>query len=102
MRRHAAGEFAADLPWLLRLALLGPFVRVPEALITKAFRDGGLSASWPHDPRGRLAVAWACVQAVREARIPLPRQLRLFAAAGIFTLRTELWCLKNRHSSPSK
>ena len=96
MRRHAAGEFAADLPWLLRLALLGPFVRVPEALITKDFRDGGLSASWRHDPRRRLAVAWACVQAVREARIPLSRQLRLFTATGLFALRAELWSLKQR------
>ena len=32
---HLAGEYKADWPWLLQLALLGEFIHIPEPLIRK-------------------------------------------------------------------
>jgi glycosyltransferase involved in cell wall biosynthesis len=46
LHAHFAGEFGADWPWLLRLSLLGEFVRVPEALVEKSYRRTSLSATW--------------------------------------------------------
>ncbi len=43
LRRHRAGEFSADWPWLLHMSLLGPFVRVPEVLVTKIYQPASLS-----------------------------------------------------------
>jgi len=44
------GEYSADWTWLLHLALLGEFVRVPELLSEKHCKRGTLSKQWPHDP----------------------------------------------------
>jgi glycosyltransferase involved in cell wall biosynthesis len=96
MRRHLAGEAAADLPWLLRLALLGAFVRVPAPLIAKAFRATSLSASWRTDARRRLAVQLACADAIRTAGFTPFQTLRLYGEAALFALRLELWSLKQR------
>ena len=41
-----AGEFTADWTWLLHLALLGPFVRVPEVLCHKYFKPASISQNW--------------------------------------------------------
>src|SRR5262249_32380122 len=56
MRRHIAGEFMADWPWLLELALLGEFVRVPEPLVHKVWLKRGLSLGWRHSAWQRLGV----------------------------------------------
>jgi glycosyltransferase involved in cell wall biosynthesis len=96
MRPHRAGEVAADLPWLLRLVLRGPFVRVPAPLIVKAFRDSGLSASWRKDTRRRLAVVLACLEVIRAARLGRAQTLRLHAEATFFALRREVWYLRHR------
>jgi glycosyltransferase involved in cell wall biosynthesis len=96
MRRHRAGEVAADLPWLLRLALLGSFVRVPAPLISKRFRDAGLSASWQKDTCRRLAVVLACLDVIRCAGFGRLRTLRLYAEAAVFALRREFWYLRHR------
>lgn len=41
-----AGEFTADWTWLLHLALLGTFVRVPEVLCHKYFKPASISQNW--------------------------------------------------------
>lgn len=46
LRRSMLGEFDADGRWLFRLALLGPFVRVPERLCAKRIHAASLAASW--------------------------------------------------------
>jgi hypothetical protein len=46
LRRHAAGEVSADLPWLFHLALLGRFARVPGFLCHKFYRPDSLSRTW--------------------------------------------------------
>jgi hypothetical protein len=95
MRRHRAGEVAADLPWLLRLALLDSFVRVPAPLIAKAFREGGLSASWQKDRRRRLAVVLACLDVIRGAGFSPTQTLRLYVEAAVFAVRRELWYVRH-------
>jgi hypothetical protein len=95
MRRHLAGEYKADWPWLVALAMRGEFVRVPEPLIQKVWRDGSLSAVW--NRRLRLwpsaAVVLACAREVRRAGAPLGETLVLYGELGRFasgTLRSVL------------
>jgi glycosyltransferase involved in cell wall biosynthesis len=80
MRRHLAGEYKADWPWLVALAMRGAFVRVPEPLVHKVWRDESLSALW--NRRLRLwpcaAVLLACAREVRRAGPPLGEQLVLY------------------------
>lgn len=45
---NASGEFSADWTWLLHLALLGDFVRVPRVLCRKYYTKASLSKTWPH------------------------------------------------------
>jgi glycosyltransferase involved in cell wall biosynthesis len=77
MRKHLAGECSADLPWLLRLALMGEFVRVPEALVVKRFTHQSLSRSWQHNRWQRFGLQCACIHAIRSAGLPLTDELHL-------------------------
>ena len=49
LRLNAAGEFKADLVWVLELALRGEFVRVPEVLYLKYLQETSLSRTWKPD-----------------------------------------------------
>jgi len=91
MRRHIAGENGADRPWLLRLALLGEFVRIPEALIFKNFRAESLSSSWTNGFWKRVGVQLACLGAVRDAGFGPRRQLQLWRERALLGLRLEWW-----------
>lgn len=92
MRRHLAGEYKADWPWLLHLALLGEFVRVPEPLIRKVWSDASLSAQW----KRRLtlwrstAVVLACAREVRRAAPPLSEELLMHRELAKFWMRAAL------------
>jgi glycosyltransferase involved in cell wall biosynthesis len=77
LRRNLAGEFSADLPWLLRLALIGEFVRVPEALIVKRLTRQSVSVTWQHSRWQRFARICSCLRAVRDSHLSLPQKLRL-------------------------
>lgn len=79
LRRHTAGEFSADWPWLLHMSLLGEFVRVPEQLCTKVYVTGSLSRSWRFGARAWSAVTLVAMGAVRRARIPLREKVSLHA-----------------------
>ena len=74
MRKHLGGEYSADWPWLLSLALVGEFVRVPVPLIRKVWRKGGLSRSWKGTPLQALGVAASCARAIAGAGLPLSQQ----------------------------
>ena len=79
MRRHLGGELRADLPWLLHLSLLGEFVRVAEPLVTKVFRDKGVSTQYERN-RSHLkstAVILACARVIRCTRLPFREEVRL-------------------------
>ncbi len=88
LRRHLAGEYSADLPWLLRLALIGKFVRVPRPLIVKTWRKEGLSMSWKGTPWQSFGVATACALEIiqsgspRTERVVLLRELMVRAVKG--------------------
>ncbi len=87
LRRHAAGEFSADWPWLLEMSLLGAFVRIPERLVTKFYLPGSLSRSWRFGARQWAAVAASAMRAVSRRRLPLRDQFRLYATLARFVLR---------------
>jgi len=79
LRRHLAGEFSADWPWLLHMSLLGEFVRVPELLCTKIIRSQSLSRGWRFGARSWNAVTLSAIGAVSRARIPIREKLALHA-----------------------
>ena len=79
LRRHRAGEFSADWPWLLEMSLLGAFVRIPERLVTKFYLPGSLSRSWRFGARQWAAVAASAMTAVARRRLSLRDRMRLRA-----------------------
>lgn len=82
LRRNLAGAFCADWPWLLHLALLGGFIRVPDQLLHKRLRIAGLSQSWSHTATTRLAVVLAALREIVIADLPWSLRVRL---AGSFS-----------------
>ena len=84
LRRHRAGEFSADWPWLLEMSLLGGFVRVPERLVTKIYVPGSLSRTWRFGARQWAAAAESAMTAVSRRRLPGRDRLRLHGAIGGF------------------
>jgi glycosyltransferase involved in cell wall biosynthesis len=95
MRRHLAGEYQADHPWLLRLALLGEFTRVAEPLSCKVYRDDTVSAKWDRKRTiwKSAGVLLAGAQAVRRARPPLGEEISMH----IELARFGLWAIYRRH-----
>jgi glycosyltransferase involved in cell wall biosynthesis len=80
LQTHRAGEFGADWPWLLHLSLHGEFVREPEILCFKRYRDSSLSRSWTRTTAQQGAVALSCLREVVRARIPLRPKLRVLGS----------------------
>jgi glycosyltransferase involved in cell wall biosynthesis len=102
LRRHRAGEFSADWPWLLEMSLLGGFVRVPERLVTKIYMPGSLSRTWRFGARQWAAVALSAMTAVSRRRLPLQDRLRLHAAIGVFVLKQFRRSARRRRSSEER
>ena len=91
VRRHLGGEYSADWPWLLHLALLGEFVRVPEPLVRKEWRRDGVSYSWRGTLRQKFGVSLSCMREVRRAGLALSEELAIhkeIVAHGLSALRT--------------
>ena len=78
-KRHLAGEVSADWPWVLGMALLGEFVRVPEVLYEKIERGESVSRSWNRDLLSFAAVALACAREVRNSPLSFREELRLYS-----------------------
>jgi glycosyltransferase involved in cell wall biosynthesis len=91
LRRHAGGEFGADWPWLMHLALLGEFVRVPEPLITKHYRAGSVSARWTYSMWDRVGLILSCMRQVRLAGLPWREELRIQRALVEYALKRQWW-----------
>ncbi|MFI5370381.1 MAG: glycosyltransferase family 2 protein [Candidatus Eisenbacteria bacterium] len=87
LRRHRAGEFSADWPWLIHMALLGEMVRIPECLVTKIYQTESLSRSWDFGARSWTAVTLSAIEEVRRARIPARDKATLAAALVAFDCR---------------
>jgi len=77
VHRHLGGEYSADWPWLLHLALLGEFVRVPEPLVRKDWRKEGLSHSWRGTLRQKVGVSLSCMREVRSAGLPPTEEIAI-------------------------
>lgn len=77
LRRHAAGEFSADWPWLLHLSLLGECVRVPETLCTKIYQPRSLSRSWDFGFGSWRAVTASAMDVVSRSPLSWAERLAL-------------------------
>jgi len=96
LRPHFAGEFGADWPWLLRLSMLGDFVRVPEALVEKSYRQTSLSATWRYSLWQRMGALTACMLATREARLPMAEELAIYRALIGSAVKRQWWAFNTR------
>ncbi len=96
LRRHAAGEFSADWPWLLEMSLLGSFIRIPERLVTKIYLPTSLSRTWRFGARQWAAVAVSARTAIIRRGLPLRDRIRLEAALAGFVLRQFRRSLRTR------
>ncbi len=67
MKRHAEGEFTADWPWLLHMALLGEFERVPELLCQKFYKKTSLSQNWEFGAEKWIAVGHSAMREIRQS-----------------------------------
>lgn len=73
------GEYSADWTWLLHLAIIGEFVRVPESLCEKYYKPGSISKQWPHDPVQIAALQRAGVAEIRGSNLDPLRKAVLMA-----------------------
>ncbi len=76
---NASGEFSADWTWLLHLALLGDFVRVPQVLCRKYYTKASLSKTWPHVAAQRADLLRAGVREVVGASVGFPTKVIVLA-----------------------
>jgi hypothetical protein len=70
IKPNAAGEYSADWTWLLHMALLGPFRRVPQMLCHKFYTRGSISRSWANDAGQKDALRAAGLREIRASRLP--------------------------------
>ncbi|MDV3223306.1 glycosyltransferase family 2 protein [Intrasporangium sp.] len=95
------GEYSADWTWLLHLALLGDFVRVPETLCHKHYQRTSLSKAWPHSPEQQEALRRAGAAEVRASsagpwvKLVLVTRLR-------WDLRRRVWQVLRRTLGPMR
>jgi len=87
LRRHLAGEFSADWPWLLHMSLLGEFVRVPERLVVKIYQPRSLSRTWRFGARSWSAVTLSALGAVARATIPVREKILVARTLARFAAR---------------
>lgn len=79
-------DFAADVAWILSLALRGELRRVPSALYAKRYSDHTVHASWKSFSRSKLLALWAelaaCSVSIAFTRFsdPIDRELVLASA----------------------
>jgi len=78
LKRHLAGEFSADWPWLLHMAILGAFVRVPEQLGRKVMRQTNLSRSWSYNTPSFVAVSLSCAREIRRSDLSFAEEIPLY------------------------
>ena len=88
IKRHDKGEFAADWPWLVHMAILGELHRVPEVLCQKFYKKTSLSKRWNNTPDEWKAVARSTVREIQQSNLDPWSKAALTA------------CVKLRHSFP--
>jgi glycosyltransferase involved in cell wall biosynthesis len=83
IKPNAAGEFSADWTWLLHLALLGDFVRVPSLYCHKFYQRQSLSKSWARTAFQTRSLDRAGRREVWRSGLPLSQRLFLVAYAAL-------------------
>jgi len=78
LKRHLAGEFYAGWPWLVHMAVLGAFVRVPEQLCVKVRRKEGVALSWRFNTPSFLAASLSCAREIRHTDLSLSEEIPLY------------------------
>ena len=86
IKRHDQGEFSADWPWLVHMAILGELHRVPEVLCQKFYKKTSLSKQWNHTPDKWKAAARSTVREIQQSNLDPWSKAALTA------------CVKHRHS----
>jgi hypothetical protein len=81
-RRHRGGEFSADWPWLLKMSLLGEFVRAPEFLCDKYYKAASLSHNWKWNIWEFAGVCEDCARIVMTSSLSATDKARLGALIG--------------------
>jgi glycosyltransferase involved in cell wall biosynthesis len=71
LRKHLAGEFRADWPWLVHLSLYGEFVRVPKVLCHKHYMKESLSLGWKRTRWQNAALNISCIREILRAKVPI-------------------------------
>ena len=87
LKPSRAGEFSADWPWLLRLSLWGPLIRVPGTLCEKRLRPGSLSKSWSFGVSDWLAVDGICRDSIRGSDLTRGAKATLLLLSRLCWLR---------------
>lgn len=77
LKKHGAGEFSADWPWLFHMALLGEFARVPETLCFKYYQPGSLSRNWAFTGRQQYEVTVACMREIWISDLTTEEKLQI-------------------------
>ncbi len=71
IKGHDEGEFSADWPWLLHMAILGEFERLPEALCQKFFQKTSISRNWKRSAGQQMAVVRSGIREIRQSDLGL-------------------------------
>lgn len=79
LKRHGAGEFSADWPWLFHMSLLGEFARLPETLCHKYYQTGSLSRGWEFSKAQHYEAAAACMRELWDCSLTTDEKLALAA-----------------------
>jgi glycosyltransferase involved in cell wall biosynthesis len=77
LKRHGAGEFSADWPWLTHMSLLGEFVRVPETLCFKFYKPGSLSRTWEFSDQQWIEAAASCMREIWNSELTTAEKLQI-------------------------
>jgi len=99
LRRHRAGEFSADRPWILGLAIAGEFERVPQVLYTKYRRWSSVSRSWRFTERQWIAVWLACFATVGRSELSMLRALPIYSALARAIMRSTVRGARQSYSA---
>ncbi len=80
-------DFAADVAWILSIALRGELRRVPSTLYAKRYSDHTVHAAWRSFPRSKLVALWAelaaCSVRIAYTRFSDPSDRELVLAAAL-------------------
>lgn len=77
LKKHLAGEFSADWPWLLHLSLLGEFERLPAMLCHKYYKPKSVSRNWLFNNKAWFGATLSCAREVQKTDLTLPEKLSL-------------------------